>query len=583
MPDHGDGFYPLVVKSSVTVIAPDISNQSMWFVKPDGDPAADGTTWEKATTLSNACALVTAGSAATPIAPTTYHEIVLRAGTVEKPTVYDLSALGPNPNDAESVLCLPVGYIILRSEDAACDPRKVVVKGGYDAQKLRMLKVQGVLQVKGITFEDFYTTSTGGVLDNPNNKSLTVSQCAFRHNYAKTAGGAVRLTQAYNSTTGKALDCTFVSNRCATARGGSAVRGGLITNCCFRAQAGDWATTYGQVFRSDYIENLGGVFYCCNATDCEIISNRYSDAVGYYFAQTIMSRNSGADGGSFKMLRCHAFANRATEMTTGVWYSGLTDADTCEDCTFDSDVSDKYGHYSCTLKNCVFTGYTNGVIAMAATITGCTFTNNFTQIFNGGTIKKSLVVGNIASGKNLYSCPQSVASTVTDCLFASNTYAAIVNPHIAGAGKDCFFNCTFADNTVGTAVITCGWDDNSPPKLVNCLLYGNSGYDFKTKKSNLAVSNSLYQTVSGGFDATLSGGNIVATRRPFRRKIDALHPYGYSPTPRSEARDAGLDVGRGDEGDTDLTAVMPRVIGNAVDIGCYEYEPSKEGLLLIVK
>lgn len=574
-----DGFDPLVVKSSVTVIAPEISNQSLWFVKPDGDPAADGTTWEKATTLSNACALVTAGSAATAIAPTTYHEIILRAGTVEKPTVYDLSALGPNPNDAESVLCLPVGYIILRSEDAACDPRKVVVKGGYDAQKLRMLKVQGVLQVKGITFEDFYTTSTGGVLDNPDNKSLTVSQCAFRHNYAKTAGGAVRLTQADNSMTGKALDCTFVSNRCATARGGSAVRGGLVTNCCFRAQAGDWATTYGQVFRSDYIENLGGVFYCCNATDCEIISNRYYDAVGYTCASTIMSDFSPS---GVKMLRCHAFANRATEMTTGAMIFGLTYADTCEDCTFDSDVSDNVGH-SCTLKNCTFTGYTNGVIAKAATITGCTFTNNFTQIFNGGTIKKSLVVGNIASDKNLYSCPASVASTVTDCLFASNTYAVIVNPHIAGAGNACFFNCTFADNTVGTAVITCGWDDNNWPKLVNCLLYGNSGYDFKTSKSNLAVSNSLYQTVSGGFDATLSGGNSVATRLPFRRKIDILHPYGYCPTPRSEARDAGLDVGRGGEGDMDLTAVTPRVIGNAVDIGCYEYEPSEEGLLLMVK
>ena len=576
-----DGFNPLVVKSSVTVVVPDVSNQTLWFVKPDGDPAADGTTWEKATTLMNACALVTAGSAATAIAPATYHEIVLRAGTTENPKVYDLSALGPNPNDAESVLCLPIAYITLRSEDAACDPRKVVVKGGYDAQKLRLLKVQGVLQVKGVTFEDFYTTSNGAVLDNPNNKSLTVSQCAFRHNYAKTAGGAVRLTQANNSTVGQALDCTFVSNRCATARGGSAVRGGLVTNCCFRAQAGDWATTYGQVFRSDYIENLGGVFYCCNATDCEIISNRYYDAVGYVNACTIMTRNGGADGGSFKLLRCHAFANRATEMTSGAGVVGLTCVDTCEDCTFDSDISGGRGHY-CTLKNCTFTGYTNGVIAQAATITGCTFTNNFTRIFDGGTITKSIIVGNTGSG-NLYSCPQNMASTVTDCLFAGNTYDTIVNPYMAGAGNDRFFNCTFADNTVGTAVITCGVADNNRPKLVNCLLYGNSGYDFKTSKSNLAVSNSLYQTVSGGFDATLSGGNIVATRLPFRRTPDELHPYGYRPTPRSEARDAGLDVGRGGEGDTDLTTVTPRVFGEAIDIGCYEFEPSNIGFMLMLR
>lgn len=575
-----DGFNPLVVKSSVTVVAPDVSNQTLWFVKPDGDPEADGTTWEKATTLMNACALVTAGSAATAIAPATYHEIVLKAGTVENPCIYDLSALGPNPNDAESVLCLPVNYVALRSEDAACEPRKVVVKGGYDVQSLRLLKVQGVLQVKGITFEDFYTTASGGVLDNANNKSLTVSQCAFRHNYAKTAGGAVRLTQANNSTVGQALDCTFVSNRCATARGGAAVRGGLVTNCCFCAQAGDWATTYGQVFDSDYIENLGGVFYCCNAADCDIISNRYSDAVGYISACTIMTRNSGADNVAASMLRCYAFANRATEKTTGVSIAGLTTECTCTDCTFDGDISGGQGHRG-TLKNCTITGYTGGTIACQATITGCTFTNNFVQIFDGGTINKSIIVGNTGS-YNLYSCPQNKASTVTDCLFAGNTYDTIVNPYAAGKCNDRFFNCTFADNTASTAVISCGLGDNNPPKLVNCLLYGNKGNEFKTSKANLMVSNCLHQAVCEYFDATLSGGNIVATRAAFSRKPDKLHPYGYRPTPRSEARDAGLDVGRGGEGDTDLTTVTPRVFGEKIDIGCYEFEP-REGPRLILR
>ena len=552
------------------------------YVSPTGDPTAEGATSDAPTTLSHACEIVPAGTASE------YSEIVLKAGTVENPEVYDLSAFGPNPNDTESVLCLPVGYITLRSEDAACDPRKVVVKGGYEAQSLRLLKVQGALQVSGITFEDFYTTTNGGVLDNSSNKSLIVSKCVFRHNYAATAGGALRLAADLSSTTGKALDCTFVSNRCAKARGGSAVRGGLVTNCCFRAQAGDWATTYGQVFRSDYIENLGGVFYCCNATDCEIISNRYVDAnQAYNYSYTIMSRNGGADGGNFKMLRCRSFANRAAETWSGNF--GLTLNDTCEDCTFDSNegsTEKSYsGHYG-TLKNCTFTGYANTIrtITYSATITGCTFTNNFTQIFMGGTISKSYIIGNCCENGKLYTGPQGAVSTVTDCLFASNKYYSIIDPYTAGKGNDRFYNCTFADNTVSAdaSVIANGFGDNSPAKLVNCLLYGNTGYDFRTTREPIIASNCLYQTAKGNFDPTLSGGNIVATRDAISRKPDELHPYGYRPTSRSEARDAGLDVGRGGEGDTDLTTVTPRVIGTAIDIGCYEYEPLN-GLILILR
>lgn len=556
------------------------------YVTPTGDPAADGSSWENATTLAHACEIVPAGTASE------YNTIVLEAGTVEEPAVYDLSASGANPKDAESVLCLPVNYVILRSEDEACDPRKVVVKGGYEAQSLRLLKVQGALQVSGITFEDFYTTTNGGVLDNSSNKSLIVSKCVFRHNYAATAGGALRLAADFSLTTGKALDCTFISNRCVKARGGAAVRGGLVTNCCFRAQAGDWATSYGQVFDSDYIENLGGVFYCCNATDCEIISNRYVDAnQGNGYSYTIMSRHAGVDGGSFKMLRCHAFANRAAETWSGDHF-GLTLNDTCEDCMFDSNEgtarsTEKYyrGHYG-TLKNCTFTGYTNTIrtITYGATITGCTFTNNFTQIFMGGTISKSYIVGNCNETGKLYTGPQSEVSTVTDCLFASNKYYSIIDPYIAGTGNDRFYNCTFADNTVSAdaSVIASGFSDNSPAKLVNCLLYGNSGYDFRTIGAPIIASNCLYQTAKGNFDPTLSGGNIVATRDAISRKPDELHPYGYCLTSRSEARDAGLDVGRGGEGDTDLTTVTPRVIGPAIDIGCYEYEPLN-GLMLILR
>jgi hypothetical protein len=247
-----------------------------------------------------------------------------------------------------------------------------------------------------------------------------------------------------------------------------------------------------------------------------------------------------------------------------------------------------------TVINCVFrdsaTSYWGGGMynyAASAKVIGCTFTNNSAMYGGAGMFNEC------------------AAPLVIGCFFLGNTGGEGAGLRNTRESSPAVINCVFAGNTApsGAAVFF----DSGTLELVNCTLAGNAatyagGGILGTGTGRLVLKNSIVwgntaakeaqisytgsdvdiarNCVEGGF----SGGEIVSDDPRFAPApepgnvygdlrlqdgspcidagITALIAAGYQPAvaPRADAGDLSSDIGGN-----------PRVSGDAVDLGAYEY------------
>ena len=187
------------------------------------------------------------------------------------------------------------------------------------------------------------------------------------------------------------------------------------------------------------------------------------------------------------------------------------------------------------------------------------------------------------------SLPNSLTCVITNSLFIDNHTKDINNGAgssgigVTNAGEVYLINCTLADNTSDNPENACiGATYNSDMHVYNSIIYNNeysSGYMFTNIEGdcNMYVHNSL---IDGGEDAIISyspDNNLYYY--PTNINTDPIFYAGtefpYNLSQNSPCIDAGtLDIPDWIElPDFDL-AGNPRLYGDSIDMGAYEWNPT---------
>lgn len=273
-------------------------------------------------------------------------------------------------------------------------------------------------------------------------------------------------------------------------------------------------------------------------------------------------------------------------------------------------------------KNCTFTGnYTSGAFGGAVDLSyaglveldGCVFSNNYVTC----EIADNLLTRTSSIGGGAISMSGAVTGSVQNCLFAGNYLTTSKSPNVYGGAVRLFSssalvsfeNCTFANNTItvgGTNKDNGGAIGvaNGTLAATNCIFYANHGMLGSTswKTSHLSVkdwslvANCLeanfeyggttydFSTIDTGDAPTThivdgENGNLVGDYDP--KFTDAANG-DYTLQKKSPCRDAGTSLSWMDTESTDL-AGNGRIVGNAPDIGCYEWFNPKPYFFIYVR
>ena len=139
-------------------------------------------------------------------------------------------------------------------------------------------------------------------------------------------------------------------------------------------------------------------------------------------------------------------------------------------------------------------------------------------------------------------------------------------------------NCTFGDNTLdyntGCSIIV----DNSELNLYNSILYNNDGYSFNLWED--ALVNITHSLIEGGDDNVnyyypLATVNWLDGNLDDNPMFDSLGTYPFALLENSPCINAGtLDLPMGVELPEYDLAGNPRIYGETIDMGAYEYQDS---------
>lgn len=346
------------------------------------------------------------------------------------------------------------------------------------------VRVNGILNATGSTFKNNESTNYGGAIAVWGG-TVNVSSCEFNSNYANASGGAIINykddSQNGGTNTGTAgtlnIDsCTFTSNT-AKAEGGA-------------VDARFPLTVKGSIFTQNTAGGNGGAIRYTNGAavsiiDCEFYSNKTtvgaSDTAG---GGALMFQSSPK---SVVIENCLFDGNQATNSVGGAILLNSGTKMTVTGCTFTNNYSATKGgainaRISTEITDCTFTGnssgITGGAVESLATmkVTNAEFVDNVTK-GNGGALRHG------SSG----------ALTVTDCIFTGNkaTFEVQVD--------------NFLDNNGGGALIIQGGPNAT---VTGCTFRenysGHMGGAMKHNSGTLTMSNSEFS----GNEAVNSGGAL---------------------------------------------------------------------------
>jgi predicted outer membrane repeat protein len=331
------------------------------------------------------------------------------------------------------------------------------------------------------------------------------------------------------------------------------------------------------IFQNNFASN-GGAVYCTDPaptfTDCEFLDN---SCLQGDFGGAILNID-----GSPLVTGCTFIGNSAA----GGAYAGgaiYTEGGSpiITNCTFTNDSSNQGGGIfnfmaDPTISGCTFTddGYGEGAVfnlnCFAGTVIGCVFTGNTST--NGGgvynlesspTIENCEFIGGTAenglsSGGGGVENYTNSSPKIVNCEFIDNTGVdggAIYNVNSSSAK---IINCTFTGNSAvsGSAIYS---DSTSSAKIANCIFWADS--DSQTTEI-AGTATVTYSDVDGGYMGT---GDLNADPK-------FLSTANLELTVGSPCIDAGSNAAVPAGVTTDL-AGNPRIVGQAVDMGAYEFQP----------
>ena len=218
-----------------------------------------------------------------------------------------------------------------------------------------------------------------------------------------------------------------------------------------------------------------------------------------------------------------------------------------------------------------------GIIVSAGTVANCRFTGNVDNnginakglcagVSGSGRITHCIFDGNDTTAKNTIGVLGITGGLVDNCLIVSNKCQQGGGVYVGGGGT--MRNCTIADNTAttgkGGGIFVA--DNCLSCVLVNCIVYGNTA---KTGGDEYQFGG------NSGFNSSKTTNNCFG-----KDNGTGLNPIDDNPSLGADYRlnpgSAGINQGAAYDGMTDDTDLGgdPRVVGDAIDLGCYEYVPS---------
>ncbi len=203
------------------------------------------------------------------------------------------------------------------------------------------------------------------------------------------------------------------------------------------------------------------------------------------------------------------------------------------------------------------------------------FINNHSSIQNFG-----------GSNIRFYSQSDSLYTIIDNCIFANNSDGSTSRNIHSYSNKVLVNNCTFSNNTGGMDYTTT-LSALESIEVYNTIFYANSqNYAIKYGPGTIEIDNCLFSNDSDNIIYTSSGGpsnigenNLYETNPLFVGGNPAINSYyqlrgdevnGYSPAIDAGSEDFSFMPDWYEVSEFDLYGT-PRIFGDRVDIGCYEY------------
>ena len=492
------------------------------------------------------------------------------------PGVYDLSGIYMTSGNHLYLMQSQGGMIAGLGEK----PGDTILVGGGEAEGHRVLQVSGSnydwMTISNLTVTGGWTSSDGGGI--AGNGTTRYSHLIVSNNYAAGSnggggGGCLR---------GRAEHCFFADNRVGT---GTRYGGGFWTDGgggqMDKFVQGAWHCTFsnnvsgyiggalclkGKCIDCTFVDNIanyGGAVSCgavdwswnashfTNSTeilDCKFIGNTLSE-----WGHGSAIYNTAAVG--VPVSNCVFTANDTTVGGYGVIHKG-----DLYDCIVTNNVRVEQTFYNCNLTRCYVadnrgTGNGNAIDNVSAdcayTNSNCIFLNNIQEKYGFISSRKIVVnctyVGNVTQGGANYG----------DICRRCRMWNTVLDKNYQDKGKDPYYWCDVRAHDA---------NGDQPLVMTNCV-FGRAD-SYTTLDANGYVTND----------------GVANTWKVSNMKFADAANGDYTPKTSSPLYNAGCQEPwlLALLGETDL-AGNPRVFGAGIDIGAYECQRLKPGVMVIVK
>jgi parallel beta-helix repeat protein/predicted outer membrane repeat protein len=373
-----------------------------------------------------------------------------------------------------------------------------------------------------------------------------------------------------------------------------------------------------------YLRPIGHGAGMCNHSGSPTLANCT------FIRNTANSRGGGMcnwDESRPTITNCTFSGNIAEgEMATGGGMYSYSSSPTLTNCTFSGNSASYEGggmynsYSSLNITNCTFIGNSSydsgGAVYIGGksnqTLTNCIFIDNSARYFGGamviGHCYPTLINCTFRNNKTEYGgggifCYSEASPTLNNCEFTGNvTQDSGGGMHNTVSSSPTLLNCTFTGNSAGNIGGGIWNRGNSNPTLTNCIIWGNEAREGPeiavVEGSDPSTVTVSYSDAQGGKQDVYVGpgcaliwgqGNIdtapcFADPGYWGHRDDpnivvepndpnALWVYGdYHLLPGSPCIDTGDPNYVAEPNEMDLDG-KPRVIGDRIDMGAYEYVP----------